>query len=229
MTQGSWESAIDEHLGGLGDVDWDQTSADDLPGFMDSPIYEPDDNLDLEGGSTASASPTLLRTPRRSAGAKQYEEKANNLLQMGLAFTVSNPVLVTDAAAILMHGDNVSKALGDFATENDTTAKILDFLDGGTNNAATALLMASMPFVLQLVRNHEPVAEVDTKLYIPFTRQRFSIKIPSRFKIKLSGIPRQMTNDPSELYQKTFTPAVVDKLEKKGLRVASPGRHRRTD
>lgn len=214
---------VDETFG----VDWSQTTLTDLPSFLDDPLLEPDEQLDLDGGVTASPSDALLKAPRRNAHSREYEAKANNLLQMGLAVTISNPRTVTDAAAILMHGDSLSKAVGDFASENEMTARILDFLDGGTNNAATALLMASAPFVLQIMRNHEPMAEVDTKITIPFTRGKISVKVPARLKIKLSGVPRQMTNDPTELYDKTFTPDVVTKLEKKGLRVAPVGRHRR--
>lgn len=228
MNPGNWMDAVDEHP----DMDWQQvpeSSDEHLPDFLTDPLLEPDEPLDLDGGTTASPSVRLLRQPRRPSHSAEYEAKANNLLQLGLTFTVANPNTVTDAAAILIHGDSISKALGDFAAENDTTARILDFLDGGTNNAATALVTASLPFVLQLMRNHEPVAEVDTTVKIPFTRGKLSFKIPSRFKIKLGGVPRQMTNDPLELYAKTFTPDVVLKLEKKGLRVASPGRHRRTD
>lgn len=211
-----WEEMIDESH--------DQIPPGELPLWENEhgDIDDNDEHLAFVNGQKlntspetyATSDPDLIKKERRKNGAKAYEDKVTDILKMGVSLTVGNPATVVDAAALLLHGDKVSYAFGDLAVTDSRTATVIDFLHGGTGNPATAAVMAALPLVLQIVRNHEPQLETVTRINIPFTRQRIGFNIPSRFKVKISNnkVAAAMTNDPVKLYQQAFTPDVVQAI-----------------
>lgn len=188
------------------------TLDDDLD---DRLTFTPDTSLDTEAGTYASVDPDLIKKRKRAPGALQYENKVNDILTMGVVVTAGREGTVTDAAAILLHGDAVATAFGDLAAENDNTARVIDFLHGGTGNAASAAVMAALPLILQIVRNHEPQLETMSRINIPFTRKKIGFNVPSRVKIKISNNPilGGFTNEPDRVYSAAFSQKVVDDLK----------------
>lgn len=179
----------------------DDTTADDAAAFVTETDTEPD--------------ATLIEPKTRSNKAKSYEKKMRGLFRFGFNVTAQNPKTVPDAATILLYGPDISKAMGDLAAENAWAAKAVDMLTDGTDNAAAALLMASVPFVLQIIRNHEPVTDIQPhrEIRIPFTQRTVSIKF--RFKLRRF---RQLTNPPDEITRHVFGNAKVQEaLRKQGM------------
>lgn len=205
-----WDEIIDESH----DIDNHRLPEDLLDDVPEHLAFTSDSVMDTEQ-RLASVDPDIIKKQRRASGAKGYEDKVTDILKAGVTFTVGNPATVVDAAAILMHADNVSYTLGDLAVADPHTAAVINFLHGGTGNPATAAAMAVMPMVLQILRNHEPTIETATRITIPFTRKRLGITIPSRFKVRISNnkVAAAMTNDPGKLYSATFTPAVVAEIQ----------------
>lgn len=162
----------------------------------------------------ATVDPDIIKAQRRKNGAKAYEDKVTDILRMAVTVTAGNPATVVDAAAILLHGDTVSYAFGDLAVTDANTARVINFLHGGTGNPATAAVMATLPLVLQILRNHEPELEHVTRINLPFTRGRVGFNVPSRVKLRISNnkIAASMTNPPEKVYAAAFTPAVVEQL-----------------
>lgn len=211
-----WEEMIDESH--------DQIPPGELPLWENEhgDIDDADEHLAFVNGQKlstapetyATSDPDLIKKERRKNGAKAYEDKVTDILKMGVSLTVGNPATVVDAAAILLHGDKVSYAFGDLAVTDPHTATVIDFLHGGTGNPATAAVMAALPLVLQIVRNHEPQIETSTRINVPFTKGKVGFTVPSRFKVRISNnkVAAAMTNDPVKLYQQAFTPDVVQAI-----------------
>jgi hypothetical protein len=159
----------------------------------------------------------FVREPKRSRSAKEYENKAADVLRFAMRMTVTSDSTVADAAAILTYGEQVAEKIGDLAAEDARVAKIIDFINGGTDSPYLNLAMVSLPLVLQVIRNHEPdtVAEVKKEIRL---FKRWTIKVPFRIRLRNKAL-RSLTSDPKELYSATFTPEVVEALTKQGVSV----------
>lgn len=205
-----WDEIIDESH----DIDNHRLPDDLLDDAPEHLSFTNDSVMDTEQ-RLATVDPDIIKKQRRANGAKGYEDKVTDILKMGVTLTAGHPATVVDAAAILMHADNVSYTLGDLAVTDPHTATVINFLHGGTGNPATAAVMAAMPMVLQILRNHEPSIETSSKFSVPFTRGKISFTVPSRFKVRISNnkVAAAMTNDPGRLYSATFTPAVVAEIQ----------------
>lgn len=191
-------------------------------GFLDIDELEPEipaENYDTPSGEILDANP-------RPRGAVGYEKKVNSILMMGVAVTAPNPATVADAATILIHGKKFSRAYGDLAATNDNVASVVDFLNGGVMNPVTAAVSASVPLILQLLRNHEPELQTVTRINIPFTRQRIGFTLPHKVKFKLGPRAKSLTNEPESLFDQAFMSEaaleahILDKLGKRGINVA---------
>lgn len=164
----------------------------------------------------------LLQPKPRSPRARQYERKTRGLFAFAFKATCGQEATVADSAAILMYGPDLSARVGDLAAENAHVARAVDMLTDGTDNAAAALILTALPFVLQVVRNHEPVVERDNgkrvrTWRIPFTQRAIRFKVGFRLGKRM----RNMTNDPDKLSDYVFSnPAVRDALDKQGIKVA---------
>lgn len=157
---------------------------------------------------------SLLDKRKRKPGAEKYEKKARNLFQFAFSAAIRNPKTVPDAATILMYGPEVAEAWGDLAVENEWVAKAIEMMSDTTENAIAAFMLSTVPFIMQLVRNHEPVAEVEPRgIKIPFTKRTIRVK----FNLKLKRF-RAMTHEPVAITNHVFgNPAVQEKLRQQGI------------
>lgn len=176
----------------------------------------PDVDPRFVGPDTDTPDESFIQPETQTPRAKQYTKKVRKSLNglMRAAFVKNETV--PDAAAIIMHGQEVSKAWGDLADSDIRVRKAIDFIGGGVSNPYLAAISATLPLVLQMVRNHEPVLE-PTMRGIPIGRngKRLNLKLG----VKL-GILRPGTNDPQRLVETTLTnPRVVEALKKAGIDV----------
>ena len=158
--------------------------------------------------------------PKRSRKAKEYENKTADILRFAMQMTVTSERTVTDAAALLTYGAQVAEKVGDLAEQDPRVARMIDFINGGTENAYLNVAMVAMPLVLQVIRNHEPekITAETTKTFTLF--KRWTIKIPFRIKLR-NKFFRNLTHEPKELYTATFVPEVVQALQAQGVNVAA--------
>jgi len=167
-----------------------------------------------------TADADFLKAPPRPRGALVYEKKIKKSLFAWMHIAIHNPETAPDAAAIIKLGQDVAEKGGDLAATNKNFARAVEFLDGGVSNPSLAFVAAAGVLVLQILRNHEPVAETPPKrsLRIPFTKRRIGL----RFNIKLGRL-RAVTQDPPQLTHGVFdNPDVQAKLLKyHGIRLVS--------
>lgn len=178
--------------------DGEAPATDDAPD--EGPFAEP--SLKIVGGES--------KRPRKAIA---YEAKMTGLLQTISDIAMASPQTIPDSAAIIMHGESVATAFGDLAANDPRVARGIDWITSGTNNPYAAVLSATLPLALQVLRNHEPVAESESKgIRIPFLKR--TIKL--RFKIKLGKL-RNATNDPDHLVNVVFgNPDLQASLKEKG-------------
>lgn len=164
---------------------------------------------------------SLLDEKKRSPTAKKYERKAKGLFSVAVKVTAAQPQTLADSAALLMYGPNIAEKMGDLAADNARFARALDMLTDQTENAATALIVAAAPLVLQVIRNHEPVVEKDNGkqprvVRIPFTKKQVRFRVG----FKLGKRMRNVTNDPVALQRHVFmNPQVQEALKAQGINV----------
>lgn len=199
------------------DIDWSMLTAEEAPEpIFDDIAPDVDDTLDDKEGPRIDRS--MLKQPRRKAHAREYEDKLRSLFLVGTQIGLQSPNTVADAVAIIVHGPKVAQTMGDLAAENDTVAAAIDFVTKPSDSATTAAILASVPMVLQLVRNHEPIAETTGRIIrIPFTKREIKL----RFNVKLGRL-RNLTQDPDELTNHVLSiPDIRAAIEKWGIKVAS--------
>lgn len=160
----------------------------------------------------------------RSRKAVAYEKKTASLFNGLFRVAIANPATVPDAAAITMHAKPISAAMGDLADADPRIERAIDFITSGTENPYANMVAATIPLVLQLVRNHEPVLEPKMRgVKIPFGKRKGE-RLTLKFGVRLNGIPRNLTNDPNTLSDYVFNdPRVIDALRKQGLNVVRNG------
>lgn len=160
----------------------------------------------------------FLGKDKRKPYSVQYEKKVKGVLNGIMRGALSNPHTVPDAAAIIMYGPTISETMGDWAASDVRVRKAVDFITSGTDNPAIAAMFAFAPLILQVLRNHEPVAEVEPRrIRIPFTKKYIRL----RFKVKLGKL-RNMTNDPREFTQWVLSnPKIQEGLAKQGIQFAT--------
>lgn len=184
----------------------------------------------------------LIKRPQ-SAAAKEYTKK------IGAAFkTVTIGALQAgnfpDAATVLWHGPGVATALGTLCDENDRVGQAIDMLTS-PSNPWSAFVLASLPMISQLFRNHEKelqdiprrwnmgkqarAARKQAKQDAIKPEPRFHIrvgrrKIPVRFNLRIPfvktfvGGVRSQTQEPNVIAARVFMdPGVQRALEKLGV------------
>jgi len=166
---------------------------------------------DVEGNQPDA---TIIDPKKRSRTAEAYEKKMRGLFRTGFHLTVSHPATRPDAAAIVMHAPEISKKIGDLADADPRIKKGIDFLTEGTENPYLAVIAASVPFALQLLRNHEPqLVPAQRGIKIPFTKRHIAFK----FGIKLGRL-RAATVPSEDLTSFVFGNAGVrDAMKKAGF------------
>lgn len=184
----------------------------------------------------------------RTKLAKDYEDKVKSILKSGAIGTLRRGQL-PDSAAIFRHGPAFAAAAGDLAEVSEGTRRMID-LATAPENPYVALLVAGIPLVAQLFRNHGPeIQEVqrtrramkryrkehpeefakianakrrNVEIKLPFGR-RLSFRVGFKFN-PLNGIRfaiRTQTREPNELVMMVFSDEkLVAALKKQGIKIA---------
>jgi hypothetical protein len=159
--------------------------------------------------------------PTRTARAKNYEQKITELLNYGMRVTAEIPATVADSAAIIVHGPAVASKMGDLADQDPRVRRAVDFITSGTDNPYAALVVATLPLVAQIIRNHETEAPVRVGLRIPFTQRTF--KVPFKLRLK-NPFLRSITTAPDDLTAGVFAnPAIIAAMAEQKIEVAWNG------
>lgn len=156
----------------------------------------------------------------RSERARAYEEKTAGLLNIFLKMTAANEGTVSDAAAIIEHGPALASKIGDLAHHDARVRHGIDIITSGTENPYAAVVMAALPLLSQIMRNHETETAKPIEIRIPFTKRTFKPK----FKVRLNvPILRALTVGPRQLIERVFgDPAHKAALINAGIDVALP-------
>lgn len=186
----------------LGDNYFDPPEIDDEP----TPVYDQPDER-------------FVKATGRKRGAVGYEKKVTSLLQTLTQVMVNSENTIPDSAALVMYGPKVATAWGDLAANDANIARAIDWLTEGTENPYLSAIVATAPLALQILRNHEPAAELSDRkgIKIPFTGKRYKPK----FTIKLGKL-RNVTHDPDTLVSHVFgNPNIQAAMAKNGIDVSA--------
>lgn len=164
---------------------------------------------------------------KRTRRAQQYEAQVNQLVSAWFKGSVSKPGFVADAAALSLYGPNFAEKAGDLADHDKNVARFIDALNGDVvSNPYLALVAASLPLALQIIRNHEPVLEPKARLFrIPFSKSKKHPEGRSLNFKKLGirlGLLRHQTDSPERIYRYVFVdnPLMRKAMEEQGITVA---------
>lgn len=116
---------------------------------------------------------------------------------MVMQMTVNNPKTSADAAAIIAHGPEFAKQLGRLADHDERVRKAIDFISSGTDNPYAAVMVAAMPLLAQVLRNHERETESPIEVKVPFIKRVFRLK----WRLKLKNPVLLGLSKPPELMQ----------------------------
>lgn len=165
----------------------------------------------------------LAKGPTRARNAVAYENKVKGILGFVATALLPHEGTGADAAAIYQYGANFSKTWGDVAAKNKEVARVIDALTTQTDSPYLSAAMASLPLVLQVVRNHEPELQpVPRGIKIPGTKKTF--RIPFKVGLKLGRL-RGYTHDPDALYDAVMSdPKIQAQLAKRGIKLPKRGR-----
>jgi hypothetical protein len=180
---------------------------------------------------------TLVK-PAQTAKAKEYSDKVKSFLKAGMVGAI-NVGDFPDAATILERGPAFADATGQFADSNERVAKMVDIITS-PSNPAMMFFMTGLPFMAQIVRNHEAVIKDMPELRRQAKRQRkamaaarkaekprFTVRVlgrefPVRFRTPkfgaVFGMFRAQTRNPEDLTIQVFSdPAVQRALRRQGI------------
>ena len=197
------------------------------------------DYSDLFGAPDFSS---FIHKPK-SRIALDYEKRVLSFLKAGMLGAI-NTGNYPDAATIIALGPSFAAATGELAAADEHVAGFIDLVTAPANPYAL-FAMTVIPFVSQLVRNHEPqLAELTDKekrktrrtmrkqqgkldaqmrpaltVKIPFIKRE--IRLPFRIKgINVWRRFRAQTQDPQALTYAVFSdPKVLKALEKQGIKI----------
>lgn len=180
----------------------------------------------FEGMADMPVSP-IAKAPNRTQRAQDYEEKVTGILSVAMKATAQNESTIPDAAAIITHGPAFASKLGDLADHDPRVRKAVDFITQGTDNPYAALMVATIPFVAQVIRNHETTAPVKVGIRIPFTKR--TLRVPFNLKLR-NPFLRSVTHAPKDISTAVFdNPAIRASLLSQRIDVAWPGYHNTVD
>lgn len=161
---------------------------------------EPDTQGFPSVGGPPPVSP-VAKAPERTKRAKEYESKTNDLFRTLMKATAASEGTVSDAAAIIVHGPTVASKVGDLADVDPRVRRAVDFIMSGTENPYAALVAAAIPFVAQIVRNHEMETTVHPVVKVPFLKRTF--RFPFRLRLR-NKVLRSFTHKPQDLTKSVF-------------------------
>jgi hypothetical protein len=196
--------------------------------------FAPEIPLPVDIGPNVDAG--FVKPHTRPRGAVGYQRRIHNaVFKPAFEMAAQHPDTIADSAAIIVYGPKLTAKIGDLAASNEHVASMVNFLDEGTSNPMGAAIVAALPLIMQLIRNHEPVLEPAPRGFkIPFMKHKDGS--PRRFQIKWKigirlGKLRNRTYDPVELENFVFdNPDVKAQLDKRKLIVgrSNGGRKRKT-
>lgn len=171
--------------------------------------------------------PKHIRAPRRPNGAAHYEDQLAGINRAAIKSLAKHRETLPDAAILLLQGPEFCKAWGNAAADNDRIAAALEWLAAPTDNPLLLAIGATMPIVLQMFRNHEPVLQPKPRGFrIPFMKDvdgnPRTVRLP-KLGIRLQNVPgyAAATNDPDSLVRHVFGNRNVQaELRKQGIDVA---------
>lgn len=178
----------------------------------------------ISGNDAQSPDADFVEEVKESARAKRYRLKTRHGINFLISGLVQSPGTVPDAAALLYHGPEISKAVGNLADKDDRVRKAIDFLTEDTiDNPYALTVIAFAPLAIQMLRNHEPRSVNVAKplqIKIPLTKRYLKIPFRIRFSFKWT---RNVSYEPAYLTEHIFSnPNVQAALAKRGIRVAWP-------
>lgn len=170
--------------------------------------------------------PAAVKPPRRPRNAAAYERKLTGVLQGLITELAPHEATQPDAAVLIMHGPKFCTTWGNAAAEHDQVARAIEWLSQPTDNALLLAMMATVPIVLQVVRNHEPVLQPQPRgLRLPFLKDSDgnprTLRLP-KVGIRLTNVPgyAAATNDPQKLREHVFSnPDIIAQLRKQGVKL----------
>lgn len=179
--------------------------------FMQPDIGDPDFMVDAADIPDASLLEEKQQTPR----SKRYQKKANVPFRLATKKLMQHPETLPDAATFMLYAPKLTRAVGDLADENERFRNAIDMLSDTVENPYAAIFASTIPFALQILRNHEPDAET-MHHGIPIWKGK---RILTRFTFRIKvGWLRAATYEPSAITQYVFTnPQIVSVLSKQGM------------
>jgi hypothetical protein len=208
--------------------------------------FYPDDG-EKPGIQIITGAPDLkdFLKPKRTQQQREYEERTAAVLKQALIGTL-NSGNARDAATIIRFGPAFARGTGHLADSNEKARATIHAMTT-PGNPWMAFAMTGLPFVAQLIRNHEnEIAEIPVKrkqakaerkhrketgapkpeprfrVKVPFTR----FSIPLRFNVKLPALLagfRTQTQEPDTLAESVFSdPKVLRALVDLGITIVNP-------
>ena len=157
-----------------------------------APIDDDEQDDEFEGSehdySTLFDAPSyseFIKTAPNSR-ARSYERRVQSMMKAGLVMSLNNHQW-PDAATFLKHGPGFAKAAGNLAAEDARAAALVEMLTA-PDSPYIMFAMVALPFIAQLVRNHQP----DIKQAGATWRERRA----ERKQAKLSGAKPRATAPP---------------------------------
>jgi len=188
-------------------------------GSIDEMMSQPQPEPEQATESYDRADASIIDKPERTPRAKKYEKKANKSIGTLTRLLLQRPATVPDAATLMLYGPDVAETFGDLADKNPRVAKIIEMFEESTDSPVLAVISATTPLLLQLIRNHEPVLEPKERT---IKLGMFNVRIPRKIGVRL-GLLRGITHDPDAILKNVFgDPDVVEALRRNGVTVPAP-------
>jgi hypothetical protein len=167
-----------------------------------------------------SAQSILGEKKSRSEKARAYDEKVQGVLALVMKMCAANENTVADAATFIEHGEAFASKMGDLAAHDKRVAHGIDLITSGTENPYAAVVLAALPIVAQIIRNHETETAKPFEIRIPFTKRTFKPKIKIRLNI---AFMRALTVHPRQMIHSVFgREDIRTALISSGVEVALP-------
>jgi hypothetical protein len=156
----------------------------------------------------------------RSEKARAYDEKVQGVLSLAMRMLATNENTVADAAVFIEHGTAFASKMGDLAAHDKRVAHGIDLITTGTENPYAAVVVAALPMIAQIIRNHETETAKPFEIRIPFTKRTFKPKIKIRLNI---AFMRALTVHPRQMIHSVFSREDIRAgLISSGVEVALP-------
>jgi hypothetical protein len=184
------------------------------------------DSTFVDGEDATKVDSDFVEEQKETARAKKYRLKTRHGINFLIAGLVQSPGTVTDAAALLYHGPDVSAAIGQLADHDIRVRKAIDFITEDTiDNPYAIAALAMVPLAIQILRNHEPAVQqlpgrfAKLRIKLPFSKRYIHIPMP---KLNLRWT-RNVSYEPNYMVEHVLgDPNVQAAFAKRGIKIAWP-------